>query len=141
MITAVRNVLFLSLFYYLSGTEPPPDWPHLGEIQLENISVRYADTLPSVIRKVDLYVQPGEKVIYHFCYYFLPSFPIFHFGVPYVLWHIQYGNPNLVVFSCLFLEDTVETILASCYEYLLTSCYEYLVTLVLRLTNKRVAAL
>ena len=44
------------------GSDPPPDWPSRGEIKLDKISVRYADTLPAVIKDVSLYVRPGEKV-------------------------------------------------------------------------------
>ncbi|XP_072025399.1 ATP-binding cassette sub-family C member 9-like [Amphiura filiformis] len=45
-----------------SGTEPPPTWPSLGGIQIEDIYVRYADNLPPVLTGVNLYVRPGEKV-------------------------------------------------------------------------------
>ena len=38
------------------------DWPHLGDISLENISVRYAEELESVLSNVSLHFSPGEKV-------------------------------------------------------------------------------
>ncbi|XP_072026143.1 ATP-binding cassette sub-family C member 9-like [Amphiura filiformis] len=44
------------------GTEPPDQWPHKGEIQAQNISVRYAQELDPVIKNVDITIPPGQKV-------------------------------------------------------------------------------
>ena len=53
------------------GSDPSLDWPSRGEIKLDRISVRYADTLPAVIKDVSLYVRPGEKVGIPFCITFV----------------------------------------------------------------------
>ncbi|XP_072050893.1 ATP-binding cassette sub-family C member 9-like [Amphiura filiformis] len=44
------------------GKEPARSWPQRGEIMIEDIHVRYANHLPSVLRSVNLYIAPGEKV-------------------------------------------------------------------------------
>ncbi|XP_072025842.1 ATP-binding cassette sub-family C member 9-like [Amphiura filiformis] len=44
------------------GKEPASSWPHRGEIKMEDIHVRYATDLPCVLRAVNLYIKPGEKV-------------------------------------------------------------------------------
>ncbi|XP_072030098.1 ATP-binding cassette sub-family C member 9-like [Amphiura filiformis] len=44
------------------GSEPPPGWPSRGAIEIDNISVRYAEKLPAVLKDVTMFVQAGEKV-------------------------------------------------------------------------------
>ena len=44
------------------GHEPPKDWPQSGRIKVENLTLRYAPDLPTVIRGVTFEVQPGAKV-------------------------------------------------------------------------------
>src|SRR5690606_6219554 len=38
------------------------NWPSKGEIIFEQVSVRYADHLPLVLRQLSFKIQPGEKV-------------------------------------------------------------------------------
>ncbi|XP_072037224.1 ATP-binding cassette sub-family C member 9-like isoform X2 [Amphiura filiformis] len=44
------------------GIEPPPYWPQKGEIQAQNISVRYAQELDPVIKNVNINIPAGQKV-------------------------------------------------------------------------------
>eukprot|EP00057_Strongylocentrotus_purpuratus_P024835 XP_011679309.1 PREDICTED: ATP-binding cassette sub-family C member 8-like [Strongylocentrotus purpuratus] len=44
------------------GLEPPPDWPARGEIQFDDISVRYSPDLDPVLREVSLNVCSQEKI-------------------------------------------------------------------------------
>ncbi|KAJ1736287.1 Transporter of the ATP-binding cassette (ABC) [Coemansia biformis] len=41
---------------------PPPEWPTEGRICVENLVLRYADSLPPVIRGISFNVHPREKV-------------------------------------------------------------------------------
>ena len=45
------------------GKEPGKSWPQQGDITLDNVSVRYASHLPSVLKEVTLHIRPGEKVV------------------------------------------------------------------------------
>ena len=40
----------------------PPTWPSRGEIQTENLSVRYRKDLPLVLNRINLKIKPQEKV-------------------------------------------------------------------------------
>ncbi|GME72101.1 unnamed protein product [Ambrosiozyma monospora] len=42
--------------------EPAPSWPEHGAIEVSNLALRYAPTLPRVIEDVSFEVKPGEKV-------------------------------------------------------------------------------
>ena len=45
------------------GKLPPAHWPaRNGSIEIENLSFRYAEDLPDVIRDLSLSIQPGEKL-------------------------------------------------------------------------------
>ncbi|ORY26307.1 P-loop containing nucleoside triphosphate hydrolase protein [Naematelia encephala] len=44
------------------GSVPPKDWPSKGAIQFENLSVKYADDLPEVLKDVSFTVEPGMRV-------------------------------------------------------------------------------
>lgn len=46
----------------LPETKPRASWPEKGEIQVEDISLRYAPDLPRVIKNVTFHVQPCSKV-------------------------------------------------------------------------------
>ncbi|KAH9043928.1 ATP-binding cassette transporter [Lactarius pseudohatsudake] len=41
---------------------PPPSWPSGGEIECENLVIRYAPELPDVLHNLSFSVKPGEKV-------------------------------------------------------------------------------
>ncbi|XP_054751630.2 ATP-binding cassette sub-family C member 9-like [Lytechinus pictus] len=45
-----------------NGLEPPPDWPSRGEIQFEDISVRYSHDLDPVLHDVSLDIFSQEKL-------------------------------------------------------------------------------
>lgn len=37
-------------------------WPNAGEIVLDQVSLSYDENLPDVLKKISLYINPGEKV-------------------------------------------------------------------------------
>lgn len=41
---------------------PPSNWPQTGTIEAKDISVRYRENLPLVIKKINFQIQDGEKV-------------------------------------------------------------------------------
>lgn len=43
-------------------TEPKPDWPSRGEIEVKDVSLRYAPHLPRVIKNVTFHVEPSNKI-------------------------------------------------------------------------------
>lgn len=42
---------------------PPPEWPDKGAIELQEISLQYAPSLPIIIKDLSLSIRPGEKVL------------------------------------------------------------------------------
>jgi ABC-type multidrug transport system fused ATPase/permease subunit len=48
--------------YSPPGKAPPKDWPQRGAIKVENLTLRYAPDLPTVIRNVSFAAEPGAKV-------------------------------------------------------------------------------
>ena len=40
----------------------PPEWPLLGAITFDRVSLRYADSLPAVVKHIIVDISPGEKV-------------------------------------------------------------------------------
>uniref|UniRef100_A0A8B9R443 ATP-binding cassette, sub-family C (CFTR/MRP), member 8 n=1 Tax=Astyanax mexicanus TaxID=7994 RepID=A0A8B9R443_ASTMX len=46
----------------LSASQVPEGWPQQGEIQIQNLSVRYDSTLKPVLKNVNAHIKPGEKV-------------------------------------------------------------------------------
>ncbi len=42
--------------------KPPPNWPHMGEIEVDEVSFRYADSLPMVLKSLSFSVLPTQKV-------------------------------------------------------------------------------
>lgn len=46
----------------LPNHKPSLEWPQAGQINIENISVRYRPSLPLVLRNVSLSIRGGEKV-------------------------------------------------------------------------------
>ncbi|CAF1028411.1 unnamed protein product [Didymodactylos carnosus] len=47
----------------LKTNEPPkPHWPEEGQITFENLSFRYSVNSPWILNKIDLFIQPGEKI-------------------------------------------------------------------------------
>ncbi|KAL1880523.1 hypothetical protein VTK73DRAFT_5723 [Phialemonium thermophilum] len=44
------------------GDDAPSAWPAQGQIEVENITVAYADDLPSVLQNVSFTVKPGERI-------------------------------------------------------------------------------
>ena len=43
-------------------TAPPGEWPPSGYIQFNNVSLKYRDNLPTVLKNLNFSVYPGEKV-------------------------------------------------------------------------------
>ncbi|XP_066540491.1 ATP-binding cassette sub-family C member 8 [Hoplias malabaricus] len=50
--------------YYgeLTPAQVPSGWPKYGEIQIENLSVRYDSSLKPVLKHVTAHIKPGQKV-------------------------------------------------------------------------------
>ncbi|MBN3307798.1 ABCC8 protein, partial [Amia calva] len=46
----------------LSVSQIPASWPQQGEIQIQNLSVRYDTTLKPVLKHVNAHITPGQKV-------------------------------------------------------------------------------
>ncbi|XP_058859188.1 ATP-binding cassette sub-family C member 8-like isoform X2 [Acipenser ruthenus] len=46
----------------LSPSQIPTNWPHQGEIQIQNLSVRYDSTLKPVLKHVHAHISPRQKV-------------------------------------------------------------------------------
>jgi len=47
---------------YLPGREPPANWPEHGRLEVHDLSLRYAPTLPRVIKNVTFDVEPCNKI-------------------------------------------------------------------------------
>jgi len=47
--------------YKKSEFKPAPEWPNQGSIKFENVSLKYREGLPLVLRKLNLNVKSGEK--------------------------------------------------------------------------------
>ncbi|XP_069624288.1 ATP-binding cassette sub-family C member 8 [Ranitomeya imitator] len=46
----------------LSATQIPQNWPDSGEIQIQNLSVRYDSSLKPVLKHVNAHITPGQKI-------------------------------------------------------------------------------
>jgi ABC-type multidrug transport system fused ATPase/permease subunit len=46
----------------ITSIRPPPGWPTAGAVTVEDLTVRYADDLPDVLKGVSFAVAAGEKV-------------------------------------------------------------------------------
>ncbi|XP_034071747.1 ATP-binding cassette sub-family C member 8 isoform X1 [Gymnodraco acuticeps] len=46
----------------LTASQVPDGWPGEGEIQIQNLSVRYDATLKPVLKNVNAHINPGQKV-------------------------------------------------------------------------------
>ncbi|XP_048341307.1 LOW QUALITY PROTEIN: ATP-binding cassette sub-family C member 8 [Sphaerodactylus townsendi] len=46
----------------LSPAQIPQNWPDQGEIQIQNLSVRYDSTLKPVLKHVNAHISPGQKI-------------------------------------------------------------------------------
>ncbi|XP_028814879.1 ATP-binding cassette sub-family C member 8 isoform X1 [Denticeps clupeoides] len=46
----------------LTASQVPDGWPQQGEIQIQNLSVRYDSTLKPVLKHVNAHINPGEKI-------------------------------------------------------------------------------
>ncbi|XP_042302448.1 ATP-binding cassette sub-family C member 8 [Sceloporus undulatus] len=47
---------------FLSPAQIPQNWPDQGEIQIQNLSVRYDSTLKPVLKHVSAHISPGQKI-------------------------------------------------------------------------------
>ncbi len=45
-----------------SYKKPPPNWPDKGGIEVDEVSFRYADDLPLVLKSLSFSVNPAQKV-------------------------------------------------------------------------------
>lgn len=48
--------------YKKPESKPPAEWPPSGYIQFNNVSLKYRDHLPTVLKNLNFSVYPGEKV-------------------------------------------------------------------------------
>ncbi|XP_063800161.1 ATP-binding cassette sub-family C member 8 isoform X1 [Pseudophryne corroboree] len=46
----------------LSPTQIPQNWPENGDIQIQNLSVRYDSSLKPVLKHVNAHITPGQKI-------------------------------------------------------------------------------
>jgi hypothetical protein len=46
----------------IPDNRPPASWPPSGEIKFEDVSMKYRDDLPPVLKNVTFTAKPGEKV-------------------------------------------------------------------------------
>lgn len=46
----------------IAETKPPKSWPSSGQIDLENVVMKYRPELPSVLKGMSLSVGSGEKI-------------------------------------------------------------------------------
>uniref|UniRef100_A0A4W5R6P9 ATP-binding cassette, sub-family C (CFTR/MRP), member 8 n=1 Tax=Hucho hucho TaxID=62062 RepID=A0A4W5R6P9_9TELE len=46
----------------MAASQVPDGWPQQGEIQIQNLSVRYDTTLKPVLKQVNAHISPGQKV-------------------------------------------------------------------------------
>ncbi|KAJ8374071.1 hypothetical protein SKAU_G00046510 [Synaphobranchus kaupii] len=46
----------------MDTSQVPEDWPQHGEIKIQDLSVRYDPTLKPVLKHVNAYINPGQKV-------------------------------------------------------------------------------
>ncbi|XP_052336655.1 ATP-binding cassette sub-family C member 8-like isoform X1 [Oncorhynchus keta] len=46
----------------MAASQVPDGWPRQGEIQIQNLSVRYDTTLKPVLKHVNAHISPGQKV-------------------------------------------------------------------------------
>ncbi|XP_035003071.1 ATP-binding cassette sub-family C member 9 [Hippoglossus stenolepis] len=46
----------------MDASQVPEDWPHDGEIKIQDLSVRYDPMLKPVLKHVNAYIEPGQKV-------------------------------------------------------------------------------
>lgn len=44
------------------ASQVPADWPHQGEIKIKDLCVRYDQALKPVLKHVNAYIKPGQKV-------------------------------------------------------------------------------
>lgn len=56
------NSLEQEAAYRVSETKPSPTWPEHGQIEFKDVSSRYRDGLPLVLKNLDFTVNPGEKI-------------------------------------------------------------------------------
>jgi ABC-type multidrug transport system fused ATPase/permease subunit len=43
-------------------TEPPPDWPSSGRVEIRDFAASYSETSARVVEEINLSIRPGEKV-------------------------------------------------------------------------------
>lgn len=48
--------------YMISETTPDPSWPSAGSIEFKNVSFRYRENLPLILKRLTLHVDGGEKI-------------------------------------------------------------------------------
>ncbi|KAF9437115.1 hypothetical protein BGZ76_001945 [Entomortierella beljakovae] len=46
----------------IEGSRPPASWPHIGEIEVEHLTMQYAPNTPEVIKDISIKISGGEKV-------------------------------------------------------------------------------
>lgn len=46
----------------VEDNRPPMSWPANGEIKFDDVSMKYRDDLPPVLKNVTFTAKPGEKV-------------------------------------------------------------------------------
>jgi len=89
----------------ISHKRPPQDWPRRGEIQLDNLVIKYRPDLPPVLKGISLTIKGGEKVSLIIAVSLLrtpppPSDP--HAGgTKPIYYSLRWKNEHKVVKSCV----------------------------------------
>ena len=42
--------------------QPPSNWPSQGQIEMENVDIRYRANLPLVLKNISFQIESGEKI-------------------------------------------------------------------------------
>ena len=48
--------------FYSADKKPDPSWPSKGAVRFDNMSLRYAEDQPPVLKNLDFSIQPTHKV-------------------------------------------------------------------------------
>lgn len=54
--------VFLLLLSPADASQVPENWPQDGEIKIQDLCVRYDPMLKPVLKHVNAYISPGQKV-------------------------------------------------------------------------------
>ena len=65
MVSVERVLLFTQLPQeraLTSGCKPPASWPSKGDIEFENVTLKYREDLPPTLKNLSFRIHGGEKI-------------------------------------------------------------------------------